>query len=268
MTLLKACCIFACQISEMKFNTGDALIAHQVIPSKDGSHTPMLYLHGALGTKEQFTPYIERFAERSQFLMDFPSHGASTTDANSINTKWLAEQTLKMLDHWNVEKVDIIGYSLGGYVGLEMAVMQPKRVRSVVSHAMKYYWTPESIASSMNDLKPEVLKSRSEKAFAALSKMHEPNGLERTMDLSSKLIESFTSYGLDASLIKSSGAPTLVSVGDRDELVSLPEILKLYQELGYEASSLAIHPNTRHQFHFLSPDSFERVIRQFWSKLP
>jgi pimeloyl-ACP methyl ester carboxylesterase len=252
----------------MKFNTGSSLVAHQIIPAKDDTHTPLLYLHGALGTKEQFTPYLERFAEKSQFLMDFPSHGASTTDASSIDIKWLATETLKMLDHWQVEKIDIIGYSMGGYVGLELAVMQPERVRSVVSHAMKYYWTPESIASSLNDLKPEVLRSRSEKAHAALSRMHEANGLERTMDLSSKLIERFTSYGLDTSLIRSAGVPTLLSVGDRDELVPLPEILRLYQELGYEVSSLAIHPNTRHQFHFLSPDMFERAIRQFWSKLP
>ncbi len=252
----------------MKFNTGEALIAHEILPSRDGSHTPLLYLHGALGTKEQFAPYIERFPERTQFLMDFPSHGRSTTEASSIDTKWLAAETIKTLDHWQVPKVDIIGYSMGGYVGLEMAVMQPERVRSVVSHAMKFYWTPESIAASMNDLKPDVLKTRSEKAFNALSKMHEPNGLERTMALSSKLIESFASYGLDTSALKATGIQTLLSVGDRDELVSLPEILRLYQELGLEHASLAIHPNTRHPFHFLSPDSFERAIRQFWSKLP
>ena len=56
----------------MTFNTGAALIAHQVIPSKDGTQIPLLYLHGALGTKEQFTPYLERFTvmtlPRSQVL--------------------------------------------------------------------------------------------------------------------------------------------------------------------------------------------------------
>jgi pimeloyl-ACP methyl ester carboxylesterase len=252
----------------MKFNTGSSLIAHHLVPSQDGTHTPLLYLHGALGTKEQFAPYLERFSERSQFLIDFPSHGASTTDLESIDTKWLATETLKMLDHWKVPKVDILGYSMGGYVGLEMAVMAPERVRSVVSHAMKFYWTPESIAASLNDLKPEVLKSRSEKAFKALSKMHEANGLERTMGLSSKLIANFSSYGLDLAALIATGIQTLLSVGDRDELVPLPEILRLYQELGLEHASLAIHPNTRHQFHFLSPDMFERAIRQFWSKLP
>ena len=251
----------------MKFNTGEALIAHQVIPSKDGTQIPLLYLHGALGTKEQFTPYLERFTDRTQFLLDFPSHGASTTEQNKIDTKWLAAQTLKILDHWQVHKCDIIGYSLGGYVGLEMAVMEPDRVRSVVSHAMKYYWTHESISASLNDLQPDVLKSRSEKAHSALSKMHEANGLERTMELSRGLIEHFTSYGLDTSVIKDTKVSTLLSVGDRDELVSLPEILRLYQELGYERSSLAIHPNTRHQFHFLAPDMLERAVRQFWSKI-
>lgn len=251
----------------MKHHTQDAEIVFQVKEGIDNAQIPLLYLHGALGSKEQFTPYLDRFTERTQYLMDFPSHGESTTEAGKIDTRWLAEQTLRMLDHWQVEKVDIIGYSLGGYVGLEMAVMQPTRIRSVVSHAMKYYWTSESISASLNDLQPDVLKSKSEKAHTALSKQHASNGLDRTMMLSRSLIENFTSYGLDASLIKNSGTPVLLSVGDRDELVSLPEILKLYQELGYDASSLAIHPNTRHQFHFLSPDSFERAIRHFWSKL-
>lgn len=252
----------------MTFNSGSSLIVNQIIPARDDAHAPLLYLHGALGTKEQFTPYLERFNDRSQYLLDFPSHGASTTTLDKIDTTWLASETIRILDEWQLPKVDIIGYSMGGYVGLEMAVMAPERVRSVVSHAMKFYWTPESIAASLNDLTPEVLKSRSEKAFNALSKMHEANGLERTMDLSSKLIANFASYGLDTSALKATGIQTLLSVGDRDELVPLPEILRLYQELGYEHSSLAIHPNTRHQFHFLQPDSFERAIRQFWSKLP
>jgi pimeloyl-ACP methyl ester carboxylesterase len=248
-------------------NTGEAVIVHQIVQGSDASLLPVLYLHGALGTKEQFTPYLERFSERTQYLLDLPSHGGSTTEAAMIDTQWLADETLRMMDHWGIERADIIGYSMGGYVGLEMAVKQPSRVRSVVSHAMKYYWTPESIASSLNDLQPEVLKSRSEKAHAALSKMHAANGLERTMELSRGLIENFTSYGLDTSVIKEAKVPVLLSVGDRDELVPLAEILRLYEELGYDHASLAIHPNTRHQFHFLAPDSFERVIRQFWSKL-
>lgn len=251
----------------MLHSTANGNVAYKRIDSEHRGSVPVLFLHGALGAMPQFDAMLPRFADRAQFLMDFPSHGQSTITADSTNTNTLAQHTLEMLDHWDIAQVDIIGYSMGGYVGLELACMAPKRVRSVVSHGMKFYWTPESIDASVAELDSEVIRKRSEKGHAALTRMHETNTLDRTIMLTRSVIETFRTYGLDVEALKTVKTPVLLSIGDRDELVPLPEVLRLYQELGYEQASLAIHPNTRHMLHFIPLDSFEWAVRHFWKKL-
>lgn len=242
-------------------------ISFGVTPAAGSAQAPLVLLHGALGSQQQFAHVQARFPEQQIITMDFPSHGNSTTSLESISTTWLAAEMIALLDHLGLGAVDIIGYSLGGYVAMEMAILQPDRIRSIVSHAMKFYWTEDSIEASMRDLDIDAIKTRSEKAYNMLSRMHDANGVERTMSLSRGLISRFIGYQLDIEAFGLTAVPILLSVGDRDELVPLPEILRLYQQLGYEQASLAIYPNTRHAFHLLPVEPFENAVRQFWSKI-
>ena len=61
--------------------------------------------------------------------------------------------------------------------------------------------------------------------------------------------------------------PLLLSVGDRDELVSLEEISKLYLSLDKNKVSLAVHANSPHPISKLDKGSFTHAVREFWKSM-
>lgn len=244
--------------------TKTAKIAFEVT---DGAGTPILFLHSALSTRNEFGKIRELFSTHPQILLDFPSHGESTTTRESLTYDDLASDVIGVLDHLKVEKVDIIGYSLGGYVGLQTAFRAPDRIRSVVSHAMKFYWTEEAIVKNCEQASVETIRNRSQKGFDILSAMHAANGLDRASALMRSVMENFRTKKLEVEDINASKVPVLLSVGDSDELVPLDEIDRLYKAIGMTQASLAVHPNSPHPIGKLDLVSFENAVRRFWTVL-
>lgn len=229
---------------------------------------PLLFLHSALSTRKEFDGLSMYFVSRKQILFDFPSHGESTTSRKSLTASELARYTRSLLEHLEVYSVGIIGYSMGGYVGIELALVAPSMVKSIVSHAMKFYWTENAIAEATLGLDVERIKTRSQKGFDMLFAMHEANGLKKTVDLTKSIIVNFAESQLHESDLAKLHCPLLLSVGDKDELVSLEEISKLYLSLDKKKVSLAVHANSPHPISKLDKGSFTHAVREFWKDIP
>jgi len=226
---------------------------------------PLLLLHGALGSMREWDLIRPLFADRRTIALDFPAHGGSQeTDAqNALTTKDLARIVITELDSAGVIEVDILGYSLGGYVAIEIALIRPQLVRSIVSHAMKFYWSDEAIESALAGLDWATL-SISEKRVRKLNATHHTAGGEACARCSRELIRSFMKQQLTPSDLHLLDAPLLISAGDHDELVPLSELLKLYQALGADRASLSVFPATRHPIGLIDPTLLHQVVTHFW----
>ena len=108
----------------MQLQRATGTIAYDYVRTHDGQPT-MLLLHGALGVRGQLDALRRHFPERSQLAPDFPSHGESRVSHGAVNVARLANDVLALLDALQIEKVDIIGHSMGGYVALVMAHLAP-----------------------------------------------------------------------------------------------------------------------------------------------
>ena len=225
---------------------------------------PILFLHSALSTHKEFDKLSSFYENRRQILLDFPSHGENITSQRTITTRTFAEAVRDLLMKVEICSVDIIGYSMGGYVALELARIAPSMVHSIVSHAMKFYWTKEAITEALDGLDIEKIKARSQKGYDILSAMHSANGLEKTVAAMRSTIENFRTEQLSEDDLRNIPAPILLSVGDRDTLVSLPEIEKLYTSQEKKKTFLAIHPNSPHPISKLDLGSFTHSVREFW----
>jgi pimeloyl-ACP methyl ester carboxylesterase len=104
---------------------------HSVQLYEGGDGPPLLYLHGA-GTY-WWLPVHDRLAERHRVLLPVhPGFGASGGVEEIDDIEDLVFRTLDVLDELGLDRVDLVGLSLGGWLAAEIALRQPQRVNRLV----------------------------------------------------------------------------------------------------------------------------------------
>ena len=71
-----------------------------------------------------------------------------------------ASEVLEYLEENNIDKAHVVGYSMGGYVGMYLAAHFPDKIRSLVTLATKYHWDEEIAAREIKMLNPEKISTK------------------------------------------------------------------------------------------------------------
>ncbi len=248
----------------MQLILGDSDIAYDYAPTS-GEHPPVLFLHGALGVRGQFAGLQGRFPERSQLVVDFPSHGGSRITGGPMTCQRLAQDMLALLDALAIDKVDIVGHSMGGYIGLVMAHLAPARVNTIVTFGTKFYWDEATIGKTAAELDPASLRAKSARYYDALAAAHTAGGADQALALTQSLIADFARWRLKEEMVRSANVALLASAGDRDAMVPAAEIMQLYGALDPKFNAAAIVPGAPHPLQQLPLACFEQMVRQFWA---
>ena len=99
-----------------------------------GSGEPLLLLHGIGTTRADFGAIVPRLAEHYDVLaMDLPGHGESPALERRHTVAALAQAVAADLEARGLDRVHVLGNSLGGRIALELA--RRGRARSVVAVA-------------------------------------------------------------------------------------------------------------------------------------
>jgi pimeloyl-ACP methyl ester carboxylesterase len=94
-----------------------------------GAGQPVLLLHGLGATKISWLPVLPALAARYRLIVpDLPGHGASDKPRTDYSPRFHAHVVRKLLDQLEVDRAIVVGNSLGGRVGLELALRSPGRV--------------------------------------------------------------------------------------------------------------------------------------------
>ena len=97
-----------------------------------GGPVPLVYLHSAQGESPGMA-MLEELAETRLVLAPlFPGFGSSEGLAFIDDIEDAAFHLLDVLDRLEVPRCDLVGLSLGGWMGVELAVRWPERVRRMV----------------------------------------------------------------------------------------------------------------------------------------
>lgn len=95
---------------------------------------PLLVLHGAYMSADAMTPFTQPLSRtRPVIVPDLRGHGRTGDGAGPITYERMADDAVAMLDAAGVRQVDVLGYSMGGGVALQLAIRHPARVRRIVS---------------------------------------------------------------------------------------------------------------------------------------
>jgi predicted alpha/beta-fold hydrolase len=82
-----------------------------------GTGRPMILLHGGLGSGEVFGPVLAALAERHQVIaVDLQGHGRTADIDRPVEPRLMADDVAALIDHLGLDKPDLVGYSLGGWV--------------------------------------------------------------------------------------------------------------------------------------------------------
>lgn len=104
---------------------------HDIFVDSFGSGAPVLAIHGLGGSSNFWWPLHAAFPEALQVIApDMPSSGRSANDP-SLSITSLASDLLCLMDAMNLEKVHLLGHSMGTIVCQHIAVSAPERVSSL-----------------------------------------------------------------------------------------------------------------------------------------
>ncbi len=98
-----------------------------------GSGEPLLLLHGGLGSIDMFGPVLRKLAEsRLVIAVDLQGHGRTALGNRPFRLESIGDDMAVLTKRLGFDKVDVMGYSLGGGVALRMALQKPNSVRRLV----------------------------------------------------------------------------------------------------------------------------------------
>lgn len=98
-----------------------------------GEGNPIVLLHGFLESSSIWESFVTEFGKRRQIIcIDLPGHGKSETLAEEHSMELMAEVVEQVLKELKVEKADLLGHSMGGYVALAFLEKNPEKVNKLI----------------------------------------------------------------------------------------------------------------------------------------
>ncbi len=220
-----------------------------------GSGEPLVLLHGGFMTiTNNWAEWIPELQKtRKVIAVEMQGHGRTGDIEREISSENLADDIAAMLDHLQIKQADVLGYSMGGGVAMQVAIRHPEKVRKVVVISAAFRsdgWVKEG-RDALAQLTPDVFKdSPLETEYRRLSPTPDefPNFVKRLIAQASK------PYDVGADKLKATKAPFLFIFGDADG-TRLDHIAEMFRLKGDEIygdmrprseSRLAVLPDTTH----------------------
>lgn len=97
-----------------------------------GQGSPVVLLHGLGSSMQDWEHQKEALAAGHKLiLLDLRGHGRSDRPKGKYSIAGFADDVLALLDHLQLDKVHMVGISMGGMIAFQIAVDQPQRLLSL-----------------------------------------------------------------------------------------------------------------------------------------
>ena len=223
----------------------------------------MMHVHGFGLSGRYLLPTAERLGDEFHTLVpDLPGFGRSGKAGVLLDVPDLAHAAARFLDDRGIEKVTLVGNSMGCPVICEFAYHYPERLERavLVSPAGGIYNQP--LRRAMGQLARDGTREPPRMAGVAT-----PDYLRFGVPSTFKMFRALTQYpSLDRLL--ELRIPTLVVIGDRDPLMPGPARV---QEVASQTDNhllAVILEGAAHAINFSHPGELSHVIRLFMADRP
>jgi pimeloyl-ACP methyl ester carboxylesterase len=223
----------------------------------------LILLHGALGSKDQFQSLVHLLEESFHIhTFNLTGHGGQPLPESSFSIELFSEQVAIYIQDMNIEKANVFGYSMGGYIAMYLAKQRPDRFNKIITLATKFYWDEKTASKEVKLLDGKTIQEKVPAFAAQLQQRHAPVDwltiLDKTTELLTNLGKNNTLQPEDYTSITT---PSLILLGDRDKMVTLEETLAVYKQL--PNAQLGVLPGTPHIFEQVNLSLLAYLIKGF-----
>jgi pimeloyl-ACP methyl ester carboxylesterase len=100
--------------------------------TRTGIGEPVLLIQGVGSIGKAWTPQVEALRHRfSVITFDNRGIGASTITEGRLTIESMADDALAILDAEGIDRCHVVGHSMGGLIAMQLALLSPRRVRSL-----------------------------------------------------------------------------------------------------------------------------------------
>src|SRR5712671_5904495 len=182
-----------------------------------GKGEPVVLLHGAFMTITNNWPdMIAGLSKTRQVIaVEMQGHGRTADIERDFTYPNLADDVAAMLDYLRIDKADVIGYSLGGGVAMQLAIRHPDKVRKVVSISapFRHDGVVKEALDAFAHMTPDVFKgSPLESEYKKLSPT--PNAFPSL--ITHVISMGLKPYDFGAEKLRATKAPMFFIHGDAD----------------------------------------------------
>jgi len=222
-----------------------------------GHGSPVVLLHGGLANSDYWGNQIRALARRhTVIVMDSRGHGRSTRDARPYGYDLMADDVVALLDMLRIAKADVVGWSDGAILGLDLAIRHPGRVGKVFAFAANTVTAGVQEGVEKNPTFARFIE-RAGQEYARLSAT--PKDYDAFVAQISKMWETEPNWTDEQ--LRSIRAQVLVVDGDHDEAIKRPHTE--YIAATIPGAGLLILPNTSHFAFLQDPALFNAALLHF-----
>jgi pimeloyl-ACP methyl ester carboxylesterase len=229
-----------------------------------GEGAPLVMLHGGVNPSEMFGVPLTEMAENHKVIaVQLRGHGYSADTSEPWSYELMADDVAALMGEIGVESADVMGYSLGAGVALQLTIRHPERVKKLVAISMAYRFDgdyPEIRAAfdSMTAAAPAIAENIEASPLATL---YPDIDWTTMMRKTGEMNQMEHDWRETVAEIKS---PVLVMFGDADS-IQLEHMTAFYRLLGggqrdggidgsgRSANQFAVIPNRTHYNILASP---------------
>lgn len=222
-----------------------------------GDGPPVVLLHGGLSNSDYWGHQVQALSPHHRvILVDSRGHGRSTRDARPYGYDLMADDVVGLLDVLKVPKADVVGWSDGGIIGIDLALRHPDRVGRVFAFAAN------TVTSGVKDGVEKdptfaAFITRAGEEYGKLSPT--PKDYDAFVEQISHMWASQPNW-TDAQL-RAITTPILVVDGDHDEAIKREHTESIAATI--PGAGLLILPNASHFAFLQNPDLFNAAVLNF-----
>ena len=219
-----------------------------------GSGDPIILLHGAYMTIEGPMRNIASELAKTQkvYLIEMQGHGRTMDAKRGITYEGLADDVAAFAKAMKIDSLDILGYSMGAGVAIQLAIRHPRMVKKIVAISGSYSY--DGMQPALEQLIPSITPALFEgspmkKEYDSLAP--NPKNFPVLVEKLKKL--DMTTFNWESDYVKIKN-PLFLIFGDSDA-TTIDHIAKMLKGLGGNVMGdlapmpqvqLAVLPRTSH----------------------